>query len=364
MWRALQKASKGYDGILLVIVIVLSCIGLAAIYSVDLSRGDTLIYFPRQLTVVAIGLITMLVISRFHVSFYESHAKIIYVIAFVLLVAVLFFGVHVNGATRWFRIFGLSFQPAEFAKIALVIFLAWRIDRQARQFQRWQFVVAMAFLTGLLAGLIMLQPDLGSALILGGVWFGVMLLTGIPKRYTIGLVIIGISIAMLSWFFFLQEYQKSRVLTFLDPGRDPLGSGYHVTQSIIAIGAGGLTGRGLGFGSQSQLHFLPEAQTDFIFSVIGEELGFVGSILVIILYALMMYRLARIAFLARTEFASYLTVGITLIFFLHICVNIGGTLGLLPLTGVTLPLISYGGSSVLANFALIGIAESVYRSHA
>ncbi len=356
------KTFRGYDIILLFTTIILSCIGLAAIYSVDLSRGEGLSFFSRQVLAFGIGLAVLLACSRLHVTFYEAHAKLIYVVALILLILVLFFGVTIRGTTGWFHIAGFSFQPAEFAKIALVVFLAWRIDRQARLFQTWQFVLVMAFLTGILAGLVMLQPDLGSAIIFVGVWFGMMLLAGIPKRYTFGLVAIGIITVVCSWFFLFKDYQKDRVLTFLDPERDPLGSGYNVTQSIIAIGAGGIMGRGLGFGSQSQLHFLPEAQTDFIFSVIGEELGFVGTSLILILYSLLIFRLALIAYRARGEFTSYISLGIALIFLIQVCVNVGAAIGLLPVTGVTLPLVSYGGSSLIANFLLIGIAESAARS--
>ncbi len=362
MILSLQKAFKGYDVILLLTAIILTCIGLAAIYSIDLSRGETLIYFPRQVLAAVIGIVGSLILSRFHISFYEAHAKLIYVGALVLLLAVLFFGTTIRGTTGWFRFGGFSFQPAEFAKIALIIFLSWRIDRQARRFQTWQFVLVMAVLTGVLAGLIMLQPDFGSALILVGIWFGIMLLAGIPKRYTFGLVALGIIVACFSWVFLFQDYQKERFMTFLEPERDPLGSGYNVTQSIIAIGAGGVFGRGLGFGSQSQLHFLPEAQTDFIFSVIGEELGFVGTGLVLILYGLLIFRLARVAYQARTEFASYVSLGIALVFLLHVCINVGAAIGLLPVTGVTLPFVSYGGSSLIINLFLIGIAESAARS--
>ncbi len=358
----LVKTFRGYDAILLFTALILSCIGLAAIYSVDLSRGEGLSFFSRQVLALGIGFVGLFIFSRVHITFYEAHAKFFYLTAVILLVSVLFFGTTIRGTTGWFRVFGFSFQPAEFAKIALIIFLAWRIDRQARQFQRWQFLLVMTTLAGLLAGLIMLQPDLGSSMVLVGVWFGMILLAGIPKRYTIGLVMSGVIISICAWMFLLQPYQKDRILTFLEPERDPLGSGYNVTQSIIAIGAGGIFGRGLGFGSQSQLHFLPEAQTDFIFSVIGEELGFIGTCLVLVLYGLLLFRLSLIAYRARAEFSSYVALGIALMFLLQVIINVGAAIGLLPVTGVTLPLVSYGGSSLIANFLLIGIAQSAARS--
>jgi rod shape determining protein RodA len=169
-------------------------------------------------------------------------------------------------------------------------------------------------------------------------------------------------VALTSWRFYLKDYQKERVLTFLNPERDPMKSGYNVTQSIVAVGAGQFFGRGLGRGSQSQLHFLPEAQTDFIFSVISEELGFFGAGLVILLFFVIIWRLLFIARRANSDFAAYMVLGIALVFMAQIVLNTGGALGLLPMTGVTLPFVSYGGSSLIINLMMIGLAESVYRS--
>lgn len=362
MFRFLGGNWRKFDWILALTTVILSLVGLAAIYSVDLSRSGELIYTPTQFIAFGIAIFVFLIASHVHVSFYETSTKWVYVLAFILLIAVLFFGVTVRGTTGWFRLFGFSFQPAEFAKVALVIFLAWRIDRQARRFDTWQFVLATLAMTLFFVGCIMLQPDLGSALILLGVWFGLLLLSGTKKRYVIGLVLTGIIIAVGAWMFLFKDYQKERILTFINPELDPLGSGYNVTQSIIAIGSGQLRGRGLGFGSQSQLHFLPEAQTDFIFAVIGEELGFVGLLLVVVLYLILLFRLVRIARMCRNDFSAYLVLGIILIFLLQAIINIGAAIGLLPVTGVTLPFLSYGGSSLIISFILIGMAQSVAQS--
>lgn len=353
---------RQFDWVLAATIVVLFFIGLSAIYSVDLSRGEALIYTPRQIMSGVIALIAFVIGSQLHVSFYENTARLAYIVAFLLLVGVLIFGQTIRGTTGWFQFFGFSLQPAEIAKVALVMFLAWRIERQARQFDTWQFVASLLFMTLVLAGLIMLQPDLGSAMILMGVWFGLLIMTGTKKRYIFAIIGTGILIAIVGWIFLLQPYQKERVMTFIDPARDPLGAGYNVTQSIIAVGSGQLMGRGLGFGSQSQLHFLPEAQTDFIFSVIGEELGFVGVSLVLVLYLIIMWRLIRIAYRARNDFSGYLALGIMFIFLFHVIINIGAAIGLLPVTGVTLPFLSYGGTSLIISFFLVGIAESAARS--
>ena len=354
---------RNFDWLILALVLVLVAIGSASIYSIDLSRGQELIFFPTQMLALGLGLVLFFLASFFHSSFYRSSAKLIYLASLVLLITVLFFGTTIRGTTGWFRFGNFSFQPAEFAKIGLIVFLAWWTTKQARRFDRWQFVLTSGFFTFLLATLIILQPDLGSAVVLIGIWFGLLFLTGTKKRYIFLLLTIFVIIFLTSWLFLFQNYQKERLLTFFDPARDPLGAGYNVTQSVIAIGSGNFFGRGLGFGSQSQLHFLPEAQTDFIFSVISEELGFVGAFLVLGIYFLLLWRLYHIARGKQDDFSVYLILGILLMYFIQLLVNVGGATGLLPVTGVTLPFLSYGGSSLLINFLLLGIAESVARSN-
>ncbi len=353
---------RKFDWLLLVAVLVLIAVGLSAIYSVDLSHGEELIYFPTQVLALGLGLGLLILAAFMHVSFYRGSVKLVYIFSLLLLVLVLFFGVNVRGTTGWFRVFGFSFQPAEFAKVALVLFLAWWISQHGRRFEKSQFIISSGIITFLLAGLIMLQPDLGSALVLLGTWFGLLFMTVKKKRYIIGLILIGIVVFVSAWGLLFKDYQKERILTFIDPARDPLGAGYNVTQSVIAIGSGNFWGRGLGFGSQSQLHFLPEAQTDFIFSVIAEELGFLGASLVLVLYFIILWRLLKIAGRSRDEFSTYLVLGILFLFLVQMLVNIGGATGFLPVTGVTLPFVSYGGSSMLINLLLVGIALSVSRS--
>lgn len=357
-WSAIARKWRRFDWVVLASVLILSMLGLAAIYSVDLSRGDSLTFFPTQIIALALGLVAVVVISNIHISFFESYARIFYLVAVVLLVAVLFFGISIRGTTGWFRVAGFSFQPAEFAKLALIIFLGWRIARQSRRFDTWQFVAATGIMAGIFAGLIMAQPDLGSAAILMGIWFGLVMLSGTKKRYIFGLISVVVIALVIGWSFFFKTYQKERLLTFIDPERDPLGSGYNVTQSIIAVGSGQIFGRGLGFGSQSQLHFLPEAQTDFIFAVIGEELGFIGVNIMLIVYVVLLWRLVHIAKNCTSDFSAYTVLGIALLFLFQMIVNVGAAIGLLPLTGVTLPFVSYGGSSLLINMILIGISES------
>lgn len=358
----LLQTFRRFDWIVLAAVLILTMVGLAAIYSVDLSRTASLDFFPTQALAFGLGLVAIFIIASIHISFFESSARLTYLLALILLIAVLMFGLTIRGTTGWFRVAGFSFQPAEFAKLALVIFLAWRITRQGRRFATWQFVAATGVMSFIFAALVMAQPDLGSAAIMLGVWFLLLLLTGTKKRYLLFLIGAAVLVGVVGWFFFLQPYQKERLSTFINPAADPLGSGYNITQSIIAVGAGKLTGRGLGFGSQSQLHFLPEAQTDFIFSVIGEELGFVGVILLLGVYLVLLWRLVHLAKSCSHDFSAFLILGVAALFLLQVVINVGAAIGLLPITGVTLPFVSYGGSSLLINLVLIGLVESAVIS--
>ena len=358
----LFSSLRNFDWLILVLVLVLVSIGLASIYSIDLSRGEGSGFFSTQFLATVLGLGLFFVAGLMHVAFFRSSAKLVYLFSIILLIAVLFFGSTVKGTTGWFRVAGFSFQPAEFAKLALVIFSAWWISKQARRFDRWQFILTSGFFTLVLAILIILQPDLGSALVLFGIWFGLLFLTGTKKRFIFSLIGIFLITSLVGWFFFFKPYQKERLLTFVDPARDPLGAGYNVTQSVIAIGSGKFFGRGLGFGSQSQLHFLPEAQTDFIFSVIAEELGFIGAFVVLLFYFLLLWRLFSIGKKCNDDFSAYLVLGVMLLFFIQILINVGGATGFLPVTGVTLPFLSYGGSSLIINFLLFNSFNSSFVS--
>ncbi len=348
-----------FDWVLASAVLLLIAFGLEAIYSVDLSRGSTLLFFRKQLLFTGIGIIVFTVASLTHYSFFRSAAKLGYLGAAVLLVAVLVVGQTIRGTRGWFVVGGWSFQPVEFAKLALILMLAYIIVHFGRRFERPLFFVGTALVTGVLIGLTMLQPDLGSAVLLGLIWLGLMYLVGARRRYFFYL---GIGLAIFSvvaWGFLLKDYQKDRLRNFVDPQRDPLGTGYNVNQAIIAVGSGQLFGRGLGFGSQSQLRFLPEAQTDFIFSVIAEELGFAGAAVLLILYGVILYRLYLIMYRTKDDFVLATVGGVMVLLFSQMIINVGAETGLLPVTGVTLPLVSYGGSSLVINLLLLGIVESM-----
>lgn len=353
---------RSYDWVLVALSSVLVSIGFAAIYSVDLSRNiNPLVFIPTQALACAIGIVALFLFGGVRLSVYEAASRFFYPATLLLLVLVLFFGTTIRGTTGWFRVGQFSFQPAEFAKISVILLLSLVISRIGRRFDRIQFLIITGVALALPVGLIFLQPDFGSAFVLISIWGGLLLLTVRKKRYIFGLAACAIVLSILGWFFFFKPYQRERFLTFIDPYRDPLGAGYNVTQSLVAVGSGKFFGRGLGFGSQSQLRFLPEAQTDFIFSVIAEELGFLGATLLLLFYILLFWRLVYIAKRGRGDFGTYTVLGILWLFFIQMSLNIGATLGLVPITGVTLPLVSYGGSSLVANFILLGIVQSVAR---
>ncbi len=356
----LQKLSpRSFDWQLFTGVILLVLMGMAAIYSVDLSRGSDLFFFKKQLFALSVGLVFLFVAATSQHTLWRYLAKWWYLFTLLLMTSVLIFGQTIRGTKGWFSLAGISFQPVEMAKIGLILMIAYIISRFGRRFDKALFFFGTGIVTLLLLGLTMLQPDLGSAVLLGAIWFGMVWAAGARRLYLILLTGSVIFVAVMGWFFFLKPYQKDRLANFINPGRDPLNSGYNVTQSIIAVGAGKLFGRGLGFGSQSQLRFLPEAQTDFIFSVIGEELGLAGVVAMLVLFALIFWRLLLIIAKSNDDFVAATATGILILFSAQLFINVGANLGLLPITGITLPFVSYGGSSLVINLLLVGILESM-----
>lgn len=354
-------SSRNFDWILFFSGLLLCMLGLAAIYSVGLSRGPEANYFSKQLIAAGIGMFGLFFCALMQPSFFRSVSKPLYFFSLILLLGVLIFGSTIRGTRGWFTFGGFSFQPVEVAKIAIILILAYCVSNFGRRFERPLYFFGTLIIVLVAIGLTMMQPDLGSAVLLGTIWFSVMLLTGARRFFTIAFVSVMLAVAVFGWFFLLQPYQKDRVLTFIDPQRDPLGTGYNTNQALIAIGSGKLLGKGLGFGSQSQLRFLPEAQTDFVFSVIGEELGFAGVLVTLVLFSVMLWRLILLAANSDDDFSSLAVCGIAVIIGAQLFINVGANLGLLPVTGVTLPFVSYGGSSLIINLMMIGVAQSMVK---
>lgn len=360
MLNHIVRNLKKFDWVLLAAVFLLFCLGLSAIYSVSLSETDNdFSDFKKQSVFGLFGFAVLLILGLKNYSWLRVYSKTIYTIALLLLILVLFIGTDIRGTRGWFSVFGLGIQPVELAKVALLISLAKFFSNRFYQFKVWKHILIGFFLTTIFAVAVMLQPDLGSAMVLMGLWLGLLVLSGTPKKFLIFLLIIFVVTALLGWQFFLQDYQKDRIVSFINPEADPRGSGYNVSQSVIAIGSGGVWGKGLGFGSQSQLRFIPESRTDFIFAVIAEELGFFGVSLMLFLYGVIFYRLFLIARSAYNDFGLYLVVGVIILLFLHLIINVGMNMGIMPVTGLALPFLSYGGSFLMICLVLIGIAQSV-----
>lgn len=360
MFRNLLENLRRFDWILFVAVFFLFCLGLTAIYSVGLSEASGgFSNFKKQIIFGVIGFLLLFAFGLGNYSALRVYNRHIYTVTMISILAVLFFGSVVRGTKGWFMIFGLGVQPVELAKICLIILLAKFFSNRLQQFRVAKHVLASLLLTLTLSVPILLQPDLGSAAILFGIWFLLLVIIGLDKKYLFILIVGLLILGAVAWGLLLRDYQRERILTFLNPTADPLDSGYNVAQSIIAVGSGHFWGRGLGFGSQSQLKFIPESQTDFIFAVIAEELGFFGVLLILGLWGLVFYRLIVIAKKARDDFGLFVVLGVTIILFLHMFINIGMNVGIMPVTGISLPLLSYGGSFLMASLIMIGIAQSV-----
>lgn len=359
MLNRLLRAFRRLDWFIVFAVFLLIVLSFSALYSVELSRADAVRYIPKQAVALVLGLMLSIPIVAMHYSGWRQLGRNVYFFGLILLALVLVFGVTIRGTTGWFSLFGFNFQPVEFMKLAFAVQLARYFSIKGEYPITWRHILESGALLILPVMLVMLQPDLGSASILVGTWFFILLFSGIRWYHLATFAASGVSATLIGWFFLLQDYQKDRIAVFLNPELDPLGAGYNVTQAKIAIGSGGLFGRGLGFGSQSQLKFLPEAQTDFIFSVISEELGFLGSFLVIAAFCIILWRAFVIVKRSRDKFASFLALSLSSVLVVQMIINIGVNLTLLPTTGVALPFVSYGGSSLLISLIIIALLQSI-----
>ncbi|MFH1840780.1 MAG: rod shape-determining protein RodA [Candidatus Shapirobacteria bacterium] len=314
--------------------------------------------FWPQLVFVVMGGVGSFILARLDYRIYAKTAPFLYLLSILLLLLPVFLGFSVHGSTRWLRIGWFNFQPSEIVKPLLVLFFAGYFGEQ--ELFSLKRVAVGALLLLLPVWLVFNQPDLGSSLVLIFLWLGIVFAGGISRWWLVGS---GALLAALLPFLrhFLKDYQKERLASFLRPQNDPLGAGYHLLQSKVAIGSGQLFGRGLGRGTQSHLRFLPERQTDFIFASLAEEVGFLGSLGVLGFFALVLYRLLRISERSRDRSGRLIGAGIFSWLFSQAVMNIGVNLGFLPVTGVTLPLVSYGGSSVLAVMLGLGLMQSVAR---
>ena len=342
---------------LLGLIITLFFVGLAALYSI--SNGDFNSWPLKHSQRFILGLTIFFLVIFFDLRLIFGYAYVIFFLSIISLVIIPFFGIESNGATRWINIAGISLQPSEFVKYTLILALAKYFHSINNDSSFIKTLIIPLIITIVPVLLVITQPDLGTALIilLGGI--SLFWISGLNYKYFIvGVFSILCSLPVL-WQY-LKDYQKDRVLTFFNPERDPLGNGYHIMQSKIALGSGGIFGKGYMEGTQSHLNFLPEMQTDFIFTMLGEEFGFIGTLLLLLTYAALIMISIRLALKSRSLFSKYLSLGVCNVFFIYVFVNIGMVTGLLPVVGVPLPFISYGGSSMLAVMFGFGLLMNCY----
>ncbi|MDH4100111.1 MAG: putative lipid II flippase FtsW [Nitrospirota bacterium] len=349
---------------ILTVVLLLVGIGVVMVTSsssiIAMKRYNNSFYFgARQLFWVGLGLVAMLITSRIDFRKYYRLAVPLLAVSFVSLIAVLIIGVEVNGARRWIRLFGFNIQPSELAKFSFIIFMAYLVTKKGNRIKDlvYGFAPPMVIL-GAFGILLMLQPDLGSSVILAMITIVILFVGGARLHHiaSLGLLAIPVMYKLITG----SAYRRRRILAFLNPWDDPTGSGFQIVQSFIALGSGGPLGVGLGEGKQ-KLFYLPEAHTDFIFAVIGEELGFIGAITIIALFLVFLWQGVQVALKSDDDFGRYLAVGITTMISLQAALNLAVVSGLMPTKGLALPFISYGGSGIVVNLAAVGILLNVSK---
>jgi|TARA_R110000868_G_scaffold13354_7_gene62499 rod shape determining protein RodA len=343
------------DGVLLLGLLVLMAVGLVTIYS---AGGQDIGLIQRQVTRLGLALGVMLVVAQIPPMAYQKLSVYFYIFGIAMLVAVLVVGVSSKGAQRWLDLGVFRFQPSEIMKLAVPMMVAWYISRFNLPPKTWHILIGFT-LVALPTLLIARQPDLGTSLLIACSGVFALFLAGMSWRFISFVGIAASAFTPIMWIFLMKDYQKQRVLTFLNPESDPLGSGYHIIQSQIAIGSGGSQGKGWLQGTQSQLEFLPEPHTDFIFAVFSEEFGFWGVVALLAIYAFIVIRGMLIAVKAQDAFSKILAGSITLTFFVYVFVNMGMVSGILPVVGVPLPLVSYGGTSMVTLLAGFGVLMAI-----
>lgn len=349
-----------FDWSIVVVPLLLLLLGIVVIYTVTFPTVQFALA-RSQIIYAIIGLLVAAALTVVDYRTWRSLAPIAYLAGVVLLIFVIFLGSRQFGASRWIDLGFFHLQPSEIFKLILIIVLA-------RLLSGWSGTITFGRLITLLiiaavpTVLVFVQPDLGTASVLLAITLGLLVVARLPWRWWLAMGLIG-AILLPVGYLHLQDYQKSRLLTFMNPESDPSGQGYNIRQAAIAIGSGGLTGQGLGQGSQSQLNFLPVAHTDFIFSGLAEATGLLGSTILLVLYVILFARSFKVAELAKDEFGMYLAAGIGIMLGFQVLVNVGMNIGLLPVTGIPLPFVSFGGTSLLVSMASVGILQSIYARH-
>jgi rod shape determining protein RodA len=355
----LSERIRSLDWVAALTTLLLVLLGLAMLFSTT-SEGSLFSgVLVRQVASLAVALAAYGTLSLLPYHQLKRYAPYLYGAGLIVLFVLSQIGRVIRGTMSRFEIIGIQLQPSELMKVALILVLAWFFARQEENVSRTAVMIS-----GLIAALavlpIVLEPDVGMAALLSLLWLAMVVFLGTSWRIIALLGVVGIAGSLSAWQWLLADFQRSRILTFLNPASDPLGAGYNVVQSIVALGSGSWWGQGLGHGPQSQLKFLPEQHTDFILASLGEELGFLGILLVVVLYSILLWRIIRLARITRDPFGRTIAVGTYLVLLISFFISAGMNMGLLPVTGIPLPLISYGGSNLVTTFILLGIVQSVY----
>lgn len=348
---------KHIDWLMLAFIVPIIGAGLVTMNSFAGAGVGASPFFNQQLLWAGISLVVFFFLSFLDFRFLKKTKVLvaIYLFFLLLLVSLFLFGSTVKGATSWFDLGSFSFQPVDFVKLVLILMLAKYFSRRHVEIKNPRHILISALYAFIPFFLVFIQPDFGSAIIIFLIWLGLTLISGISKKHLLILFGTLALVFFILWSFVFETYQKARIETFINPLADIQGVGYNAYQSTIAVGSGELTGKGVGYGTQSRLKYLPEYETDFIFAAFSEEWGFIGSFTILILYALVIWRILRISMYAATNFEMLYGIGVAIMIMAHTIVNIGMNIGLMPVTGITLPFMSYGGSHLLTLFASLGI---------
>lgn len=351
--------SMEFDWFLFILTALIAMFGIINVYSATRSYG-TISNVVVQSFAVVLGLVLMILISRFDYEQFKNLVKPIYIFALFILIIVLFFGVTGEwGARSWIRFGSIGIQPAEFAKVCFILTFSYHLSKVQDKINKPLIILGLLVHMGVLVGLIMLEPDLGSALVFLFIFVCLMFTAKLSWKYIVPITALAIASLPFIYKYALSEYQQKRIQVFFNPDLDPLNRGYNVIQSKIAVGSGQLWGKGFLQGTQNQMGYLPTKNTDFIFSVVSEEWGFIGAVILVIALFTLIYRCLKIAQKADNSYGRYICVGVAAMFLFHVFENVGMCIGLMPVTGIPLPLISYGGTSVVTNMIAIGLVLSV-----
>lgn len=358
----MRSIFKNTDYVILILALVLAIIGIVGIYSAGVNSTSSKDEYIKQIIWVGISFSVMFVVWMLDYHISSNIGIVAYPICLILLVAVLF-TTEINGASSWFNIGSIQIQPSEFMKIAYILLLSKYIDyvytKGKDAINKFKYIAIALCIFALPLILIMLQPDLGTALVFASITFFMLFKSGLSYKYIIALILILIVTVPLLYFFVFSQYQQERIQVFFNPEQEPLGAGYNAIQSKIAVGSGMLFGTGLTKGTQTQWGYLPVKSSDFIFSVLSEEMGFIMSAIIVVIYIVMLFRILKVCETSKDRLGSTIVAGVFGMFFFHFLENIGMTIGLMPITGIPLPFVSYGGSSMLTNFIALALVLSI-----